>query len=108
MTTVVVTGAGGGLGRGIALACATDGMFVVVASRHDDGAETVAMIEANGGRGLWVRCDVTVRADVERAVAAVEQLGAFVHNAASRRSSSRCISSARSPPRPAPRGPSES
>jgi 3-oxoacyl-[acyl-carrier protein] reductase len=87
MSAVVVTGAGGGLGRGIALACATAGMFVVVASRHDDGAETVAMIEANGGRGLWVRCDVTVRADVERAVAAVEHLGAFVHNAASRRSS---------------------
>jgi NAD(P)-dependent dehydrogenase (short-subunit alcohol dehydrogenase family) len=83
----VVTGAGGGLGRGIALACATEGMFVVVASRHDDGAETVAMIETSGGRGEWVRCDVTVRADVERAVAAVDHLHAFVHNAASRRSS---------------------
>jgi NAD(P)-dependent dehydrogenase (short-subunit alcohol dehydrogenase family) len=84
---VVITGAGGGVGRGIALACAADGMTVIVASRRENGAETVALIEANGGRAEWVPCDVTVRADIERAVAAAEPLHAFVHNAASRRSS---------------------
>jgi 3-oxoacyl-[acyl-carrier protein] reductase len=85
--TVVVTGAGSGLGRGIALACAADGMHVIVASPRDNGAATAATIEAHGGRATWVPCDVTVRADVEAAVAATPELHAFVHNAASRRSS---------------------
>ena len=84
----MITGAGGGLGRGIALACAAEGMFVIVAARHDNGEETVRMIEASGGQGEWLRCDVTVRADVERAVAAAEPLHAFVHNAAGRSSES--------------------
>jgi 3-oxoacyl-[acyl-carrier protein] reductase len=84
---VVVTGAGGGVGRGIALACAAEGMFVVVAARHDNGARTVELIEQRGGRAVWVRCDVTARADVERAVAAAGNLRAFVHNASSNRSS---------------------
>jgi 3-oxoacyl-[acyl-carrier protein] reductase len=83
----VVTGAGAGIGRGIALACAAEGMHVIVASPRDNGAETVRMIEAGGGRASWVRCDVTVRADLDAAVAAAPALHAFVHNAASRRSS---------------------
>ncbi len=82
-----MTGAGGGVGRGIALACADEGMHVVVASPRDNGAATVEMINLNGGRATWVACDVTVRADVEAAVAAAPHLHAFVHNAASRRSS---------------------
>jgi 3-oxoacyl-[acyl-carrier protein] reductase len=62
-------------------------MHVIVASPRDNGNETVEMIAANGGTATWVRCDVTVRADVEAAVAAAPQLHAFIHNAASRRSS---------------------
>ena len=62
-------------------------MHVLVASRHENGAQTVALIESDGGTGEWVQCDVTVRADVERAVATAGDLHAFVHNAASRRSS---------------------
>jgi NAD(P)-dependent dehydrogenase (short-subunit alcohol dehydrogenase family) len=87
MRTVVITGAGAGVGRGIALACAADGMHVIVASPRDNGVATVKLIEANGGGATWVQCDVTVRADVEAAVAAAPALHAFVHNAASRRSS---------------------
>ncbi len=87
MRGVVVTGAGAGVGRGIALACAAEGMFVVVASPRDNGAQTVELIEAGGGRAVWVPCDVTVRADIERAVAEAGDLHTFVHNAASRRSS---------------------
>jgi 3-oxoacyl-[acyl-carrier protein] reductase len=85
--SVVITGAGAGVGRGIALACAADGMHVVVASPGENGAETVNLIEANGGRASWARCDVTVRADLEAAIDSVPALHAFVHNAASRRSS---------------------
>jgi 3-oxoacyl-[acyl-carrier protein] reductase len=88
---VVVTGAGGGVGRGIAVACAAEGAHVVVAARHESGAETVALIEQRGGSAEWVRCDVTVRSDIDAAIdAAVRNTGgldAVVHNATSRRSS---------------------
>jgi 3-oxoacyl-[acyl-carrier protein] reductase len=89
--TIIVTGAGGGVGRGIAMACAGEGARVVVAARSETGAETVALIEAEGGLADWVRCDVTRRSDVEATVAAAVALDgaldAVVHNATSRRSS---------------------
>lgn len=89
--TVLVTGAGGGVGRGIALACAAQGARVVVTSRGENGAETVALIEARGDTAEWVRCDVTRRSDVSAAIdSAVTRTGgldALVHNATSARSS---------------------
>jgi NAD(P)-dependent dehydrogenase (short-subunit alcohol dehydrogenase family) len=89
--SIVVTGAGGGVGRGIARACAAEGAHVVVAARGDNGAETVALIEERGGAAVWVRCDVTRRSDIDAAIgAAVTRAGgldAVVHNATSRRSS---------------------
>ena len=89
--TVLITGAGGGVGRGAALACAAAGAAVVAAAPRDNGAETVAAIGERGGKAVWVRCDVTRRDEVEGAVeAALErfgQLDVFVHNATSRRSS---------------------
>jgi NAD(P)-dependent dehydrogenase (short-subunit alcohol dehydrogenase family) len=87
---MVVTGAGGGVGRGIALACAAAGADVVVASPRGNGVDTVAAITSRGGSATWVRCDVTVAADVAAAVeTAVARRGlhALVHNATSRRSS---------------------
>ncbi len=88
---VLITGAGGGVGRGVALACAGGGASVVVASPRENGAETVDLVRERGGTAEWVQCDVTHRADVDTAVAiAVERCGhldAFVHNATSRRSS---------------------
>jgi NAD(P)-dependent dehydrogenase (short-subunit alcohol dehydrogenase family) len=89
--TVLVTGAGGGVGRGVALACASEGAHVVVTSRGENGAETVALIETRGGAAEWIRCDVTRQSDVEAAVdsavASTGGLDAVVHNATSRRSS---------------------
>jgi NAD(P)-dependent dehydrogenase (short-subunit alcohol dehydrogenase family) len=89
--TVLVTGAGNGLGRGIALACAAAGAYVVVAARRENGAETVSQIEARDGRATWARCDVTSAADVEASVAIAREIGGaldvVVHNATSRRSS---------------------
>jgi len=88
---VAITGAGGGVGRGIALACAWEGAAVLVASPRPNGADTVKVIRDRGGDAEWVRCDVTARGDVEDAVAAAVQrwgaLDAMVHNATSRRSS---------------------
>jgi 3-oxoacyl-[acyl-carrier protein] reductase len=89
--TVVVTGAGDGVGRGLALACGAAGAHVVVAARRSNGEKTVAEIEARGGAATWVRCDVTERANVDAAVAmAIARTGGLdvmIHNATSRRSS---------------------
>jgi NAD(P)-dependent dehydrogenase (short-subunit alcohol dehydrogenase family) len=73
----IVTGAGQGVGRGIALAIATEGARVVVAGRTLDKVERVAKeIAERGGAALPVRCDVTVRSDVDALVStAVDTYG---------------------------------
>lgn len=56
----VVTGAGRGIGRGIALTLARAGAWVVAAARSTgEIEETSAMIQAEGGRALAVGVDVT-------------------------------------------------
>lgn len=84
--TVIVTGAGGGVGAGIALACAEHGANVVIAARRTETGDVIAQeIERRGGAALSIRCDVGDAADVEAAVTAtVERFGALdcmVHNA---------------------------
>ena len=93
---VLVTGASRGIGHGIALRCAAEGAAVAAVARtlepggsHLDGSlrETVAAIEAGGGRGLALTADladpgfdaVALVAEVERALGPVDVL---VHNAA--------------------------
>ena len=72
----VVTGAGSGIGRGIAEALAAEGAKLVIADQNGDGAaRTVAGIEAAGGAARPVVMDVSVPADAERLVA--ETLAAF-------------------------------
>ena len=64
-----VTGAGSGIGRVTALAFAHEGANVVVADISEQGnQETVRLIEAQGGRAVAVRCDVTRAADVKAAL----------------------------------------
>ncbi|MEV6111495.1 SDR family oxidoreductase [Streptomyces sp. NPDC052109] len=77
--TALVTGAGTGIGRGIALAFAREGANVVVAGRRGGPLEeTVALIERAGGKALAVTADVT-RADDLRALvsAAVDRFGSL-------------------------------
>ncbi|MFD7024730.1 SDR family NAD(P)-dependent oxidoreductase [Promicromonospora sukumoe] len=68
---VLVTGAGHGIGRGIALGLAAAGADVVVhyGSSADAAARTVADIEALGRKAVAVRADVTVTEEVDRLVA---------------------------------------
>lgn len=72
--SVVVTGAGSGVGRATALLFAREGAHVVAADlREDWAAETVRLIGGQAdtkGSGTAVRCDVTVQADVDAAIAA--------------------------------------
>jgi len=63
---VVITGAGAGIGRGTALACAREGAKVGVGDiREDWGEETVGLIRREGGTGLFVPVDVTDGRSVE-------------------------------------------
>ncbi|HTX07828.1 MAG TPA: SDR family oxidoreductase [Solirubrobacteraceae bacterium] len=86
--TVLITGAGAGLGRGVALAAGRAGAHVIVTSLGENGRETAEAIVAAGGLATWIVCDVTDRDAVERAVAeAVEvsgRLDGLVHNAFAR------------------------
>ncbi len=65
--TAVVTGAGRGIGRAVALGLAEAGAAVVVAARTGREIEAVAVeLSEEGHRALAVRCDVTDPASVER------------------------------------------
>lgn len=67
----LVTGAGGGIGRAAAEAFARSGASVMVSDVNEaGGAETVAMIEAAGGKAAFVRCDVSKAEEVKAMVAA--------------------------------------
>ncbi|MET7926995.1 SDR family oxidoreductase [Streptomyces sp. NPDC005349] len=85
---VLVTGAGQGIGQGIALALAKEGAHVALAGRTKAKCDLVAEeIESVGGTALSLACDVTDRSQVDRMVAeTVEQFGSLhglVNNAAS-------------------------
>jgi NAD(P)-dependent dehydrogenase (short-subunit alcohol dehydrogenase family) len=67
----LVTGAGAGIGRATALACAREGAKIVVADRVVEGGEkTVSMIKSAGGEATFVPVNVTQAAEVEAMVAA--------------------------------------
>jgi NAD(P)-dependent dehydrogenase (short-subunit alcohol dehydrogenase family) len=82
----LITGAGTGIGRAIALRLARDGWGVAVNDVEPDRAATVATeVSAVGPRGVAVVADVGDRTDARRLVAdAIEALGAvdlLVNNA---------------------------
>jgi NAD(P)-dependent dehydrogenase (short-subunit alcohol dehydrogenase family) len=84
--TAIVTGAGQGVGEGIARAFAAHGANVVIAARRAETGEPVAEgIRADGGSAICVETDVTSRdalaGAVDTAVSRFGGLTIMVHNA---------------------------
>ncbi len=82
----LVTGGGAGIGLGLATAMARHGASVVLASRRSETGEAAAVgLRAEGLQASWVRCDVTVPAEIAAAVlSTAEKLGrldCLIHNA---------------------------
>ena len=71
----VVTGAGRGIGRAIAIGYAGAGAAVCCSSRSSTEVdETVRMIEQHGGKAIGVLADVVEYADMERLFATATQM----------------------------------
>ncbi|ODV42813.1 2-hydroxycyclohexanecarboxyl-CoA dehydrogenase [Cupriavidus sp. UYMMa02A] len=72
--TVIVTGGGGGIGGATCLRFAQEGAAVAVLDLSADAARRVAdRITEAGGRALAIPCDITDRASVDVAIAAVQE-----------------------------------
>jgi NAD(P)-dependent dehydrogenase (short-subunit alcohol dehydrogenase family) len=74
--SIIVTGAGSGIGRAAAIQFAAEGGSVVVADRTEGAEETAHAIVQAGGTGLPIRIDAGREEDIVRAVAlACDQFG---------------------------------
>ncbi|MBD2418605.1 SDR family NAD(P)-dependent oxidoreductase [Anabaena cylindrica FACHB-243] len=82
----IITGASSGIGKGTAIALATEGAKVVIAARRGDRLQAVAKyITDNGGQALSVIADITDEAQaknlVQKANAEFGQVDILVNNA---------------------------
>ncbi len=67
----LITGAGGGIGRGVALSFAKEGAAVVVAELDEvSGAAVAEELRALGAQAVFIKTDVSSKADIEAAIAA--------------------------------------
>jgi 3-oxoacyl-[acyl-carrier protein] reductase len=68
--TAIVTGSRRGIGKAIAQALAKEGANVVVSDISlEDCQKVVSEIKATGGQGLAIKCDVSIRPEVQEMVA---------------------------------------
>jgi NAD(P)-dependent dehydrogenase (short-subunit alcohol dehydrogenase family) len=88
----VVTGAGAGIGRGIAAGLAQVGATVVLLDRDEAASGVLEEITSRGGRGVSIRCDVTsddsVRNAAARSLEAFGPASILVNNAGTMRAGS--------------------
>jgi 3-oxoacyl-[acyl-carrier protein] reductase len=80
--TVVITGAGSGIGRAAAVRIGSDGAEILALDRNGDPAqETVTAVEARGGRAKAVACDVTDEQALEAAMSTVDHIDVLINSA---------------------------
>ncbi|KAJ2849658.1 hypothetical protein IWW36_002462 [Coemansia brasiliensis] len=73
--TVFITGGTKGIGRAIALKCAANGAQVAVVARNVEGSPVVSEIQAAGGQGIALSCDIQNEEQVKAAI--IQTAGAF-------------------------------
>jgi len=83
---IVITGASSGIGRQTAISAAKAGAKVVVAARSEGLLhQLVSDIAAGGGEAIFVKCDVSVREEVDAVVTAAlakyGRIDTFINNA---------------------------
>jgi NAD(P)-dependent dehydrogenase (short-subunit alcohol dehydrogenase family) len=73
----IVTGASAGIGRETAIELSRDGYALLLADiLVDEGRDSARLIESAGGQAIFMRADVSVEADVRKAVqAATSEFG---------------------------------
>lgn len=82
--TILITGAGSGLGRGLSLCLAREGHTILATDlRLDGAAETVAQIAAAGGQAQAHALDVTSEESIQKFVSGLEEsrIDVLVNNA---------------------------
>jgi 3-oxoacyl-[acyl-carrier protein] reductase len=84
--TAIVTGSRRGIGRAIAVALAKEGASVVINDIDQGDCQAVAdQIEAAGGKALAIKCDVTIKTEVQdmvaRTITAFGKVDILVNNA---------------------------
>lgn len=73
----IVTGAGTGIGRAVAVAAAANGLTTVGLDINEvEGRKTMEMAEALGGKMVFIRADLSKDEEIENAVATAEKIGA--------------------------------
>jgi len=74
---VIVTGAGDGIGKVIALECAREGAKIAVSSRRAVNGQPVADdIVKSGGKAFFIKCDISVENEVKALIdAAIDTYG---------------------------------
>ena len=76
----LVMGGGAGTGRAIALAFAREGAKVVIADVNEKGGrETLALLEAQGGEGLFSIADMSSATDVQGLIEQTRQVFGGLH-----------------------------
>jgi NAD(P)-dependent dehydrogenase (short-subunit alcohol dehydrogenase family) len=84
--TAIVTGAGSGIGKVLAMRLARDGAAIVVADIHNHDVAAAQIAQATGARTLGLKIDVSSQADTARmaaeAMKAFGRIDILVNNAA--------------------------